>query len=155
MKIQHLSARQFISIEKDNIIDILKTTEEFCIKNSLDMPDFYSDSIVLFVKHNNKVIGFLQFYPYNKYKEFYISWLMIDKDFRGHKIFNKIFKILKSFAIKNNINAITLYCLKNNLIANTIYKKKGFIVKDSEAVSLSLNDRQLFTGYTYFIRSNN
>ena len=155
MKIYHSTSSNFLIEEADFSKNIIKQLNDFAEINKLEKIIFSEDTFVLYTKNKEgEVVGLLQFYYYEKYKEIYVSWVMVDEHYRGHRLLTNMLRYLKVLSKSYDIDVITLYCLKTNKIANVIYKKLGFIQQSSKAVKLSINDSSRFNGYSLIRRIN-
>ena len=153
MKVQCITASDYCSEERKNATLIEEQITKFAKDNQLDIPN-YREGQIIFCKNEDEIIGFLQFYQYSKTKEFYISWVFVKDTFRGHGLFNKMFKYLKSLAILYDIYIITSHVLQDNHISNLVHKKLGFIQVNSKTVVLPYKDANRFNGYTYVLKES-
>ena len=153
MKIQYMSVTDFTVQEKESSKQLIEQLTKWANENNLELPHYHDDSVILSYKDcNNEVVGFCQVYHYVKTNELYLAWIFVREDYRGHKVFSKMFRYLKTYATLYNADKITSYVLVNNLISNAVHKKLGFIIQNSESVKILYKEASRFNGYTYFLK---
>lgn len=115
---------------------IKKNDQDFIppLLNRINIEEFYNktDSLANTVGcyYNNQLIGLCIFYANNyESNKAYITYLAIDKNFRGRNIAGEILKIVFTNAKEAGMNTVGIHT--NNIIAKECYVKNGFILKDS------------------------
>ena len=149
MKIQCISDNDFSYMEKESSKNILEQIEVWANGNNVEKPRLNDGSVIVFAKEEDEIIGFLQFYHYSKAKEFYVSWAFVQQQYRGHGVFSKMFKYVKSFAKLYNCDKITSYILKDNFISKAVHKKLGFKEGTDMYLKLPLKEYDRFDGFIF------
>lgn len=73
---------------------------------------------------NDIVVGYLKYSLI--YDRMEIDNILVNEDYRGQRIGDKLMSRLISIAIEENVVNITLEVRKSNTIARNLYKKYGF-----------------------------
>ena len=106
-----------------NFLKVEKTNSLLC---DLD----YENNILLVVKENDNVLGFLfGFIEKNKMsreKIAHISFVYVETRYRKNKIASKLIDEFLLLVKKSRIELIEVKCYTNNEAANKLYKKYGF-----------------------------
>lgn len=100
------------------------------------------DSVIFFVKINNKYVGFTQLYPafssVSMKKTWILNDLYVDTEAREQGVGEILLNKAKNYSIKTGADSISLITALDNISAQRLYEKNGY-EKNSQFYQYKLN----------------
>lgn len=143
-----------ITSDKEVIVSLItefeKKMEPTLSERNVNINDYakklFLNGITIVCYNNLKPVGILAGY-FNDYinKKAYISLLVVDYNYRGNNVGEKLISKAEEIALHNDLIEITLEVRKNNYNAISFYRKNGYEVYDEASIT-SLYMKKLLKG---------
>ncbi len=130
-----MSHIKLVKIDRMNLSSVLKlkiysNESEFVAPNSISLSEAYVEEGLFprAIELNGKVIGFIMFGQWEGETSFWITRLMIDKNFRGKGYAKEAIQLAVEQLINTkNCSKISISFEPENIVARKLYTSLGFI----------------------------
>lgn len=127
----NVEVRMYEEKDLEGVNQILK--ESFAIQKGAIVGNEYKELVAIC---NQKVVGYLLlttvFNPIGKRIIYYVDYVCVDSEYRGHGIGKKLLDYAYELAKEEGVSYLQLTCSRFRISAHRLYEKCNFIRRDSD-----------------------